>query len=272
MKSPKKYLNSRKVNIDFLLGKPKRSYTPGTFHKLRIELKKLNAFLDLINYCSKDFNRRKTYKPFRQVFHQAGKVRELQIQEATLRKYFPKNSLRGYQKNLRTSRLKEKRQFFSMIGTNMVNRVQGKFDKIDDFLTKIKSKIAARYLDREIESIKNLLNQSPLQKENLHKLRKRLKTLNYNRASLSLKGYSNQISKKDALPQLLGNWHDMQMMLHHLNIGLISDGLIPNEVTQLQNLKTKISTDSQLLFNNIQKALPDSEFFAKNSIIQNPTT
>jgi CHAD domain-containing protein len=272
MKSAKKYLNSRKVNIDYLLGKPKRSYTPATFHKLRVELKKLNAFLDLINYCSKDFNRSKTYKPFRQVFKQAGKVRELQIQEATLRKYFPKNSLRGYQKNLSTSRLEEKRQFFSMINTKMVNRIRGKFNKIEAFVTKIKSKIAARYLDREIESIKVLLNQSPLQKENLHKLRKRLKTLNYNRAILSLKEYSNQISKKDALPQLLGKWHDMQMMLQHLNIVLISDKIIPNEVTQLGNLKTKISTVSELLFNKIQKALPDSEFFAKNSIIQNPTT
>lgn len=184
MKTLKKYLNSRKVNIDFLLGKPKRSYTAGTFHKLRVELKKLKALLDLVNYRSKDFKRSSTYKPFKKVFRQAGKVRELQIQEAMLKKNFPNNSLRGYKEILRDSRLEEKRQFFSMIDSKLINRLRAKFDEIDPFLTKIKSKKAARYLDREIGGIKNNLNQIPLQKEELHELRKGLKTLNYKRKSV----------------------------------------------------------------------------------------
>ncbi len=261
MKALNKYLNNRKVNIDFLLGKPKRSYSTGTFHKLRVELKKLNAFLNLVNYCSKDFKRKKIYKPFRQVFRQAGKVRELQIQNAMLKKYFPKYSLGGYKKILRMSGLEEKRLFFSMIDTKMVNRFRSKFDEIDSFLPKIKPKNAARYLDKEIDNIKNLLNQNPLQKEKFHELRKRLKTLNYNWGSLSLKGYSNQISKKDSLPKLLGKWHDLQVMVKHLNDGLVMGRINPKEVIQLGNLKTQIFSDREMLFSQIQKAIPVSEFF-----------
>lgn len=145
----------------------------------------------------------------------------------------------------------------------MVNLLRGKFDEINAFLTKINPKKAAGYLDTEIESIKNLINQSPLQREKLHELRKRLKTLNYNRSSLSLKAYSNQISKKDALPELLGKWHDLQMILQHLNNGLVSGGINPTEVIQIETLKTKLSSESELIFSQIQKALPDSEFFKK---------
>lgn len=261
MKAPKKYLNSRKVNIDFLLGKPKRNFTPGTFHKLRIELKKLNAFLDLVNYCSKSFRKKETFKPFRQVFRQAGKVRELQLQEAMLKKYFPNNSIPEFKALLRKNRLKETRLFFSLIDQKMGTRIENKFIEIESFLPKIKSKKAAGYLDKVIETIKNLIKQSTLQKEQLHELRKRLKTLNYNRGSLALKGYGNQISKKDKLPGLLGDWHDLQVMINHLNKGLDNGRINPNEVIQLEKLKTKISAESELLFAQICEAIPFSEFY-----------
>lgn len=261
MKALKKYLNSRKVTIDFLLGKPKRNFTPGTFHKLRIELKKLNAFLDLVNYCSKDFRKKKTFKLFKQVFRQAGKVRELQLQEAMLKKYFPANSIPEYKALLRKFRLEETRIFLSMIDQKMFTRMENKFVEINSFLPKIKSKNAAGYLDKEIDKIKNLIKQSPLQKEQLHELRKRLKTLNYNRGSLALKAYGNQISKKDALPGLLGDWHDLQVMINHLNKGLNNGGINPNEFIQLENLKTKISAESELLFGQICEAIPFSEFY-----------
>lgn len=261
MKAPKKYLNSRKVNIDFLLGKPKRNFTPGTFHKLRVELKKLNAFLDLVNYCSKGFRKKKTFKPFRQVFRQAGKVRELQLQEAMLKKYFPNNSIPEYKALLRKSRLNENRTFFSLIDSKIVNRIRNKFDEIESFLSEIKSKKAASYLDKEIEKIKNLIKQSPLQKEQLHELRIRLKTLNYNRGSLALKGYGNQISKKDTLPTLLGDWHDLQVMINHLDKGFENGIINQNETPQLEKLKTKLSAKSELLFGQISEAIPFSEFY-----------
>lgn len=261
MKALKKYLNRRKVNIDFLLGKPKRNYTPGTFHKLRIELKKLNAFLDLVNYCSKDFRRKKTFKPFRQIFRQAGKVRELQLQDAMLKKYFSDSSIPEYKAILRKSRLEETRLFFSMIDPKTVTRLNKKFVKIESFLPKIKTKTPVAYLDSEISKIKNLINKSPLQKEHLHELRKRLKTLNNNRSSLSLEENKDLISKNNVLPKLLGEWHDLLVMIDHLNKGLDNDGINPKEVIQLEKLKTKISAESELLYGQISQSIPNSEFF-----------
>ena len=72
MKLNAKYLKNRRDAINSLLEKPKRLYTPATFHKLRVELKKLDAFFDLIKFSSKDFKRKKTFKPFKLIFNHAG--------------------------------------------------------------------------------------------------------------------------------------------------------------------------------------------------------
>ena len=106
-----------------------------------------------------------------------------------------------------------------------------------------------------------VVNYQGLKVAPLTELRKRLKTINYNRGSLALKGYDNTISKKSALPHLLGEWHDLQVMCNHLNKGLNNMEINANEVIHLENLKTKISVQSELLFGQIREAIPSSEFF-----------
>ena len=68
MKALKKYLKKRKSAITFLLEKQQESFTPDTFHTLRLEIKKLNALFDLVNFCSKSFKQKKTFKPFKLIF------------------------------------------------------------------------------------------------------------------------------------------------------------------------------------------------------------
>jgi len=59
VKALTEYFKNREDAISFLLQKSARAYTPVTFHKLRVEIKKVNAFFELINFCSKDFKRKK---------------------------------------------------------------------------------------------------------------------------------------------------------------------------------------------------------------------
>lgn len=101
--------------------------------------------------------------------------------------------------------------------------------------------------------------------EQLHELRKRLKMLNNNRSSLSMDESKDPVSKKDGLPRLLGDWHDLQVMIGHLNKGLDYGGIDPNEVIQLENLKSKILAESDLLFGQISEAIPTSEFYESTS-------
>lgn len=140
MKLNPKYLKNRRDAINSLLEKSTRLYTPATFHKLRVELKKLDAFFDLIKFCSKDFKHKKTLKPFKLIFNHAGMVRELQVEEAMLKKYFLNNLLTEYSYSLKKLRLQEQKNYFSIANKKLVSELKKKFREIVPFATQIDKK------------------------------------------------------------------------------------------------------------------------------------
>lgn len=258
MKAPGKYLSNRESALQIIIEKPRAKFTPGSFHQLRVEIKKLDAFFDLIKYCSKDFKRKKTFKPFKQIFRQAGKVRELQLEEVMLKKYGVNNSLKDYLAGLRNRRLKEREIYFTIMNKEMADRLKKSFQEIRPFLASVKNKKVNRYLEKKTNSIKKLIGEGILLPEQLHQLRIKLKMLNYNRKSLSLEP---QLPKKDVLPVLLGKWHDLQVMNQHLQKTIDTGELQSKEIIQLEKINAKISSESEILFTRINKALPESEFF-----------
>jgi hypothetical protein len=64
MKAITTYFKTRKKAFLHLLEKSEKKYTTSTFHQLRVELKKLNALFDLIEFSSKNFRQKKLIKPF----------------------------------------------------------------------------------------------------------------------------------------------------------------------------------------------------------------
>jgi len=262
MKALRKYLKNREDAINSILEKDRRSYRPSTFHKLRVEIKKLNAFFDLINGCSKDFKRRKTFKPFKLIFRQAGKVRELQVEEAVLKKYSPNNLLKDYRKSLMKLRLKEREVFFSIANNKFTTALKKSYREIVPFLTKTDKKKVSSYLEKKRKKIEEIVSQNTLQAPQIHALRKRLKEFDYNRNSLDLEKQNRTLPKKGVLPELLGKWHDDQVIIRHLKKAIEATGVInPNEVRELKKIETKIFANSKVLFNNIKIALTASDFF-----------
>ena len=261
MKALTKYLKKREAAINFLLEKPTRAYTPDTFHKLRVEINKLNAFFELINFYSKDFKRKKTFKPFKLIFRQAGKVRELQVEEAMLRKYFLNDLLKDYRDSLKKLRLKEKEDFFSIANEKFAARLKKAYREIVPFLAKADKKTVNSYMEKKRKKIEKILSQNTLQMPQAHILRKQLKKFHYNRKSLNLEKQNMPHPKKDILPELLGKWHDFQIIIRHLKKAMDTVGINPTEVSQLEIIKAEFSSDSELLFNKIRVAIPISEFF-----------
>ncbi|MEO7926136.1 MAG: hypothetical protein ABIR93_05345 [Saprospiraceae bacterium] len=54
MKALQKYLKKREEAIQLIL-KPGHRFSPANFLTLRVEIKKLDAFFDLVNVANKDF-------------------------------------------------------------------------------------------------------------------------------------------------------------------------------------------------------------------------
>jgi CHAD domain-containing protein len=263
MNAFKKYLKKRKKAIDFLLGKPRWSYASVTFHKLRVEIKKLNAFFDLIKFCSKDFKREKMFKPFRLLFRQAGKVRELQVEEEMLKKYFENNFIEEYRKNLKTLRLSEQAKYFSVANEKFFASLKKRFDEVKQDLTKIDDEKVNRYIEDRRHRIEMLISQKTLKSAEIHTLRKRLKRFNYNRRLLDLKKTNGPSAKKDVLLRLLGKWHDCQVIIRHIQSAEKAVGINQEELSQLEEIEARVSSGRVILLNEINETIPESEFFVQ---------
>lgn len=261
MKTLKKYLYRREVAINFILEKPKAKFTIITFHKLRVEIKKLSALFDLINYCSKDFRRKKTFEPFKEIFRQAGKVRELQLEIMMLKKYLPIRSLTDYRNSLGKLRLHEQETFFSIINKQFPARLKKKYETIIPLLSKINKKEANSYLEQKKRSIQKLLSKGTLKTKNVHKIRKRLKQVNYIVKSLSIKEKNKNNSNQELLTDILEKWHDCRVTINHLNKAIDAGSLNPEDNIEIEKLKTKISSKSELLFNKIELTIPLLGFY-----------
>lgn len=260
-----KYLKKSKTTIDFLLKVPKKKYTLNTFHKLRIEIKKLNSLFDLIHFCSNDFKRKTTYKPFKSIFRQAGKVRELQIEDAMLQKYFEKKCIKDYRKTIKILGLKAKEDFFILVNKKLMNQLNKKYRLIIPYLYEIDSKKITIYLEEKENQIRELLDQEISQVEQIHEIRKQFKILNYIKAILITEEPEKKLLELDVLPELLGKWHDYQVIIEHLQNMQNKRQLNPTEFDQIKIIKSKIVSECKILFNEIKKLIPNLGLLANNN-------
>lgn len=261
MKEIKKYLHTRKLAIEFILVKPRSKFSVNTFHKLRVEIKKLNALFDLLNSCSENFNRKKTFKPFKKIFRQAGIVRELQLEETLLKKLNLISLLSEYMISLRKHRLAEQRVFFSLIDLKMNERLKNRYKKIEPFLSSVNKLNSENYLKGKTNSIKEIINRTNIQAEQIHELRKLLKPVNYIRKCLYAEKQNYQGSHNNKLSGLLGKWHDLQVMVRHLDNAVVKGNINKVEIDLLTNIIAKLTSERNNIFEKIKRAISRSEFF-----------
>ncbi|WP_296704491.1 CHAD domain-containing protein [Algoriphagus sp.] len=263
MKTLKKNLKSNLDTIDELLKTPRGEFSKSTFHKLRVEIKKLNAIFNLINFCTKDFKRKETFRPFKEVFKQAGKVRELQLEEDILDQYFSTNSLFDYRKRINNDLSKEKNSFFELLGKELDRKIAHKMDVLIPFVDQVGKKKAEAFIEKKKNVIESLISKNSLNTEELHKLRKLLKTLMYSLASISLENEENIDSEELELTDLLGDWHDFDIAINKFDKALISNEIEPNEAKEIEEVKIKISLERDLLLKKIEQSIPLSKFYHK---------
>lgn len=245
------YIEQRTDKIEQLLRKPPAADSMAYFHKLRVEIKKWNAFLRLIEFCDPGFDRKKIHKPFRKIFRQAGKIRELQISEALLKKYFPKTGFTAYRQYLRETRKKQHRIFRDMIDDTLFAQQKKALKKARPFLEKAGKKQAGAYLKKKWKSIVKRLDEKPVPPECLHDLRKRLKTYDYIRKGLRL--HTPDTNTDESFLELLGHWHDLETTLARLQKVTDMEGISPEEMTRLKAVNSKLSAERDLAYKTIQK-------------------
>ncbi|MCE9539804.1 MAG: CHAD domain-containing protein [Bacteroidetes bacterium] len=252
----KKKLKKRSHTIDFLLGKPVWEFTLEDFHKLRTEIKKLKALYKLVHFCSKKMEWKKEFKPFRSIFKQAGKVRELHVEEASLKKYVLYKGLKKHLQNLKKARLEEKRIFFLLINANLRNRLKKSNNKVFTLIKIIDKNDPQLYLNKKRKEIKNLILGKQLKIERAHELRKLIKEFHYTIKNLNFSKQIKLVEETEPLQNLLGKWHDCEVIKQHLNEAIVDKvAMGTSELKQIKRVKIKLSADCEILFKKINTAV-----------------
>lgn len=255
MKALQKYLKKRKSAITFLLQQQPESFTADTFHTLRIELKKLKALFDLINSCSKNFKQKKIAKPFQLIFSQAGKIRELQVEEALIEEHFGSDFVIEYRNHLKKIVMEESKNFFLTTTPSFAEKLQKKYIKINAVLKKVNKKRTKNYMDKKRTEIEKLLHKKSLKNKQMHALRKRLKQYHFNQKFFNYTKKNKLLLEINTLPESLGEWHDYQMVIQHLKKAIKSGEIIPEENNQIETVVKIFNYESELLFNEINTTL-----------------
>jgi len=209
--------------IETILQEKKQDFKVENMHELRVELKKLNLLLSIIKASGNRLKYKKQLNHLKQIFKQAGRMRELQLVILQLNFWKEKYSISTLI-SIKNVELKQAKLAFIKLNKvsihykNIEQEIISKLEKSKNdiaFLKKIKSKINNAFdeitkmkLDNEVQmNVKELA---------LHKLRINTKKLvNYLKFFNEVKK-ENQIDNWVELNNQLGEWHDLVVLKYHL--------------------------------------------------------
>src|SRR6185295_19171108 len=87
----KKYFDKRIKNLSALFDELKSGDPEEVIHKIHVEIKKIRFVITVICRFNPREDLKKLYSPFKKVFKKAGKLRDLEIKQQLIKKYFFKN-------------------------------------------------------------------------------------------------------------------------------------------------------------------------------------
>lgn len=220
-----------KIENNFLISV--KHYSSEGIHDLRVEVKRLKAFFNLIEGINPDFKSKKNFRNVRKLFKTWGSVRDLQVQQFLIRDW--KNKLDGdvseYYNFLKQQEMNAQKLFFLSGKKFDIQDLRKKGKKIERALKNIPLDDAQSKALERVDGLRGQLielgNTPKLKEEKLHQIRILLKEIRYTLEILQkcfpdLGPQDEQIGKLRDLHQILGKWHDDEMALQFLE-GFKSD-------------------------------------------------
>jgi CHAD domain-containing protein len=244
-----KYFKERIVTINSLVKKGENKYTPSDFHTLRVAIKKVKAFLILLEKCSKGFDHRSFSKPFSDIFKAAGKVRELQVERSILKKYYEGSIFNEFLVHLKETEQKYKTDFFCVLKIHPKIKIR---NEILQAIKKLNERKLPLYFKNEENKIYKVLKRKKIKAKKAHKVRRHLKMLFYNEKSVNPSGKDTSLKKQEKFQQLLGKWHDYKVIRKHLKDECRSERWNKYQKEKLKKLKKQFADKHKMLFKEIK--------------------
>ena len=251
------YLKKLRKRIITLLKNTAEQFEDEDYHKLRVEIKKLKALAGFIEFSHKKFSKKKALTPFKKIYKQAGKIRELQLEASFLKKNNPQ-FIEQYLSDLDKRIEKEKKKFASLPRNQIKRETKKAIKEIKLFFQDTDEADSIEFINNERKQIAQLTRELPLKPANVHQLRKILKEDFYNRKRMDQP--SPKIKAEDDFLELLGSWHDCVVLNNQIGTSILKAEIDPAELAELLKINADVSLQSENLFNEINATLEKGIF------------
>ena len=125
----------------------------------------------------------------------------------------------------------------------------------------VDKKCVHNYLNKKKEEIGSLINKKELKNTQIHDLRKRLKEYFYIHNALNGKKQNKFLTMTNCLQELLGEWHDADLMSDKFKDDIDKYGLKLGEPKLVEAVKVKLHAASEELY---EKVIGEIERFKLN--------
>ncbi|GAB2483288.1 CHAD domain-containing protein [Algoriphagus taiwanensis] len=248
------FFNKRHTSLGFMLRYSHRKFSQAAFHRFRVEIKKLKALLALLDHESADFSRKKVYAPIKKLYVQAGHVRELQVEKELIHTQIQPGQLGNFFLKLQNEIQQKRESFFATRTLKNRKKADRSLFKIGQEIEKLGTINRAEILQKSKEKIKNLLKEG-IESHNAHELRIQLKLLKNLQEILGMRPLPAN-GPEEELMKLLGDWHDLEVLVQRMNHSPLKKDLPAEEKKDLEKVIRALDSKRSNLLTDIQIKAP----------------
>ncbi|MEE8583791.1 MAG: CHAD domain-containing protein [Acidobacteriota bacterium] len=200
-----------------------QSSDPEAIHQMRVEIKRLKAFFQLLEGLCADFRAKKNLKPIRPIFKSAGRLRDLQLQIGLARQWMDDSGrdLEAFCQHLAEREQQAQlgfRKKSSLFDAAAIEAKEERVSRVLGSLTARQSRLRAAELLEGLQSELLERGQASKAQDDLHPLRILAKQARHTAELLQMclrtSPPPNQVLEAlRAAEQALGQWHDQEVAL-----------------------------------------------------------
>ncbi len=223
-------------------------------HLFRVQVKKLRAMMELLDAGCTKKKFKKNFKPIRKIFKHCGGIRSAYINLQFAVHYQFKNEeflmARLYEIEKGTAEVKE-------MGRQYLKTMKTVYENIEPELKSLDDSAILEFYKSAIAKVASVISELQFNEE-LHRARKQIKILMYNRkmAQKALDGKLNVCTDYlDKVQDLIGDWHDNTLALQLFSSAQVN---YPPVVAKIKKQEIRLKRSITALMHDFEKkTIPD---------------
>lgn len=220
-----KYYDTRVSNISELFMAASKNGNENAVHDLRVDIKKLRAFFELMKEIGLKSDMKKAFAPIKRLFKSAAAIRDVQVLQTLVREHILNEvsdiNLSEYFNLLKQKEMAAKKDFFKFSKTFDLSVFDRNRELINKEISELEESVIEDFSKQYLKHLLDILNElkirQKLEETDLHEIRILCKKTRYTLEILSV-CYSQQDfdtlnNSLRSIHQALGQWHDTDLAI-----------------------------------------------------------